>query len=242
MDRLRGKTCFVTGARQGIGRSIVDMFLAEGAGVVAADLAVIDIEAHERLATLRLDVTSAGEVAAAARAHSAVDVLVNCAGWVAEGPVLGCSLDDFDRSIDVNVRSMMLTISAFLPAMVERQRGSIINIASVVSSVTAAPNRFAYATSKAAVIGLTKSVARDYVSKGVRCNAISPGTTDTPSLHDRFAASGDAEAARAAFVARQPMSRLGDPDEIAAVALLMASDEAPFMTGTNVIVDGGMSM
>jgi len=242
MGRLQGKTCFVTGARQGIGRSIAERFLAEGADVIAADIASIDLPANERLTIVALDVTSGAAVTAAARAHPGVDVLVNCAGWVASGPVLDCTPEDFDRSMAVNVRSMMLTISAFLPAMVERGRGSIVNIASVVSSVAAAPNRFAYATSKAAVIGLTKSVARDYVTHGIRCNAISPGTTDTPSLHDRFRASGDAEAARAAFVARQPMGRLGSPDEIASVALLMASDEAPFMTGANVIIDGGMSI
>ena len=196
----------------------------------------------ERPTTIRLDVTSEDAVAAAARAHVGTDVLVNAVGWVAEGPILACRAEDFDRSMAVNVRSMMLTIGAFLPAMIGRGSGAIVNIASVVSSVMAAPNRFAYATSKAAVIGLTKSVARDYVSCGIRCNAVSPGTTDTPSLQDRFAASGDADAARAAFVARQPMNRLGRPDEIAAIAVLLASDEAPFMTGANIIVDGGMSL
>ena len=242
MDRLRGNTCFVTGAGQGIGRSIAEAFLAEGASVIAADLAAIDIPADERLTTIRLDVTSEDAVAAAARAHVGTDVLVNAVGWVAEGPILACRAEDFDRSMAVNVRSMMLTIGAFLPAMMGRGSGAIVNIASVVSSVMAAPNRFAYATSKAAVIGLTKSVARDYVTCGIRCNAVSPGTTDTPSLQDRFAASGDADAARAAFVARQPMNRLGHPDEIAAIAVLLASDEAPFMTGANIIVDGGMSL
>jgi 2-keto-3-deoxy-L-fuconate dehydrogenase len=242
MDRLRGRTCLVTGARQGIGRSIVEAFIAEGAEVIAADLAPIDIPARDGLTTLQLDVTCEAAVSAAARAHRSVDVLVNCAGWVAEGPILACPVADFDRSMTVNVRSMMLTIAAFLPAMIERGSGAVVNIASVVSSVAAAPNRFAYATSKAAVIGLTKSVARDYVASGIRCNAISPGTTDTPSLQDRFAESGDADAARAAFVGRQPMGRLGSPGEIAAVAVLLASDEAPFMTGANLIIDGGMSM
>ena len=242
MGRLRGKTCLVTGAGQGIGRSIAEAFLAEGAAVIAADLAPLDRPAAGRLTAVRLDVTCGDAVAAAARAHPGVDVLVNCAGWVAEGAILRCRPEDFDRSINVNARSMMLTIAAFLPGMIERGSGAIVNIASVVSSVKAAPDRFAYATSKAAVIGLTMSVARDYVTHGIRCNAISPGTTDTPSLHGRFAASGDAEAARSAFVARQPMNRLGSPDEIAAVAVLLASDEAPFMTGANIVVDGGMSL
>ena len=242
MARLSGKTCFVTGAAQGIGRSIAEAFLAEGAAVIASDRAAIAIAEHPRLTRLILDATSQQAAQAAAAVHRDVSVLVNCVGMVAEGAILDCPLDDFDRSIAVNVRSMVTTIQAFLPAMLERGDGSIINIASVVSSVMAAPNRFAYATSKAAVIGLTMSVARDYVARGIRCNAISPGTTDTPSLHQRFAASGDPEAARAAFVARQPMGRLGSPDEIAATALLLASDEARFMTGTNLVVDGGMSL
>jgi len=181
-------------------------------------------------------------VAAAAAAHPDVSVLVNCVGYVANGTVLESSLADFDRSMCINVRSMVLSIREFLPAMVARGSGVIINIASVVSSVMAAPNRFAYGTSKAAVVGLTMSVARDYIAKGIRCNAISPGTIDTPSLHDRFAQSGDIEKARAAFIARQPMGRLGQASEIAATAVFLASDEAPFMSGANLVIDGGMSL
>jgi len=242
MDRLKGKTCFVTGAASGIGRSIVERFLAEGATVIAADLRSVAIEINSKLTCLALDVTNEPAVAAAAATHRDVGVLVNCVGYVANGALLDCSLADFDRSLQINVRSMVLTIGGFLPAMIARREGSIINIASVVSSVMAVPSRFAYGTSKAAVLGLTISVARDYIADGIRCNAISPGTVDTPSLHDRLAATGDFEAAHKAFVARQPMGRLGTPEEIAAVAVLLASDEARFMSGANIVIDGGMSL
>ena len=242
MDRLKGKHCFVTGAGADIGRSVVEHFLAEGATVVAADLRSGDIEARPGLTCLSLDVTDEPAVAAAAAAHADVSVLVNCVGYVANGALLASRLEDFDRSVEINVRSMVLTIGNFMPAMLARRDGSIINIASVVSSVMAAPNRFAYGTSKAAVLGLTMSVARDYIAEGIRCNAISPGTVDTPSLHQRLAATGDAEAARRAFVARQPMGRLGRPEEVAAIAVLLASDEVKFMTGANLVIDGGMSL
>lgn len=240
--RLRGKACLVTGGAQGIGGAIVRLFAQEGASVIAADLRFPDDDVHPAITRVTLDATDEAAVGQLAAQHPDVAVLVNCVGMVANGSVLDCSLEDFDRSMAVNVRSMVLTARAFLPAMLARQNGSIINIASVVSSVMAAPNRFAYGTSKAAVIGLTMAIARDFIDKGVRCNCISPGTTDSPSLHERFAATGDVEAARAAFIARQPMGRLGEADEIAAVALLMASDEARFMTGSNVVIDGGMSL
>lgn len=242
MGRLAGKTCLVTGAGQGIGRAIAQRFVAEGARVIAADLRFPDAASDGRLEQLVLDVTSEAEVAAAAARHPDVSVLVNCAGRVATGTLLDATPDDFDASIAVNARSLMLTMRAVLPGMLARREGSIVNVASVVSSVMAAPERFAYATAKAAVIGMTMSVARDYVADGIRCNAISPGTVDSPSLHERFAATGDPVAARRAFVARQPMGRLGEPDEIAAVAVLLASDEARFMTGSNIIIDGGMSL
>jgi 2-keto-3-deoxy-L-fuconate dehydrogenase len=242
MGRLKGKTCFVTAAAQGIGRSIVESFLTEGAHVVACDLLFAEAEARPGLIRLIMDATQEQAVAAAAAAHPDVSVLVNCVGYVANGTVLESSLADFDRSMCINVRSMVLSIREFLPAMVARGSGVIINIASVVSSVMAAPNRFAYGTSKAAVVGLTMSVARDYIAKGIRCNAISPGTIDTPSLHERIASSGDIEKARAAFIARQPMGRLGQASEIAATAVFLASDEAPFMSGANLVIDGGMSL
>jgi NAD(P)-dependent dehydrogenase (short-subunit alcohol dehydrogenase family) len=242
VDRLKYKVCLVTGAAQGIGRSIVEAFLAEGATVIATDLRAGPQAPRPQLTWVAMDATDEAAVAAVAKAYPQVSVLVNCVGWVANGALLDSSLSDFDRSIHTNVRSMVITIGAFLPGMLARSDGSIINIASVVSLVMAAPSRFAYGTSKAAVIGLTMSVARDYIARGVRCNAISPGTVDTPSLHERLQATGDAEAARAAFIARQPMGRLGNAQEVASVAVLLASDEARFMSGSNVIVDGGMSL
>lgn len=243
MTRLAGRTCFVTGAGQGIGRAITERFVAEGASVVAADLRFADKDNGIASISRRLlDVTDDAAVNAAAAAHRGTSVLVNCVGYVATGTILDSTIADFDRSIALNVRSMALTIRAFLPAMLERGEGSIINVASVVSSVMAAPERFAYATSKAAVIGLTMAVARDFVARGIRCNAISPGTVASPSLHQRFAATGDFDAAQAAFVARQPMGRLGQAEEIAAVAVLLACDEARFMTGSNIVIDGGMSL
>lgn len=216
-------------------------FAAEGAGVTAADLR-FDGPLGEGIDTLALDVTDEQAVNSAASRLEDVSVLVNCVGFVANGAALDSSIDDFDRSYSLNVRSMALTIRAFLPAMLDRENGSIINIASVVSSVMAAPNRFAYATTKAAVIGLTMSVALDYAKRGIRCNAISPGTVETPSLKQRWKATGDIPTARAEFIARQPMGRLGTSDEIAAAALLLASDEATYMTGANLIIDGGMSL
>lgn len=241
MGRLSGKACFVTGAGQGIGRSIAEMFLREGGEVIAADVRFGD-DYPGGVDRITLDVTDEAAVGRGARDHAAVSVLVNCVGWVASGALLECPVEDFDRSMALNVRSMMLTCRAFLPAMLGRKGGSIINIASVVSSVMAAPQRFAYATSKAAVIGLTMSIARDYVGHGIRCNAISPGTVESPSLHERWAATGDIDAARESFISRQPMGRLGSAEEIAATAVLLASDEAPFMTGSNIVIDGGMSL
>lgn len=240
-QRLAGKRCFVTGAAQGIGQSVAAAFAKEGATVTAADLR-FEGAMPLGVTPLVLDVTDEQAVNAAAASLPDVSVLVNCVGFVANGKVLDSRLEDLDRSYALNVRSMTVTIRAFLPAMLSRQNGSIVNIASVVSSVMAAPNRFAYATTKAAVIGLTMSVALDYVKQGIRCNAISPGTVETPSLHERWQATGDVDSARAAFIARQPMGRLGGPDEIAAAAVLLASDEATFMTGANIVIDGGMSL
>jgi NAD(P)-dependent dehydrogenase (short-subunit alcohol dehydrogenase family) len=245
MGTLDGKICLVTAAGQGIGRSITERFLREGARVLATDIDLGKLAGLDRLdgaACEVLDVTDEQAVSAMAFRFPDVEVLVNCAGWVANGPLLACDLGAFRRSFTLNVESMFLTCKAFVPAMVARGQGSIINIASVASSVMAAPDRFAYGTSKAAVIGLTMAIARDYAASGIRCNAISPGTVDTPSLHDRMAATGDAAASRRAFVGRQLMGRLGEADEIAAVAALLAGDEAKFMTGSNVVIDGGMSL
>ncbi|MEO8737641.1 MAG: SDR family oxidoreductase [Edaphobacter sp.] len=243
--RLSGKTCFVTGAAQGIGKAVSDAFLREGAQIVVTDLQLDKLRvefAQTNAQIARMDATDATEVAAVAAAYPQVGVLVNCAGFVANGPVLECSPEELERSFRINVVSMTNTIRSFLHGMRERRDGSIINIASVVSSIMAAPNRFAYGTTKAAVIGLTMSVARDYITDGVRCNAISPGTVDSPSLKERLSAQGDFDAARAAFIARQPMRRLGAPEEIAELAVMLASDEARFMTGSNLVIDGGMSL
>ncbi|WP_343527511.1 SDR family oxidoreductase [Sphingomonas sp.] len=241
--KLSGKTCLVTGAAQGIGHAIATQFAVHGGTVLAADLRFdAKTPVPDGITQVALDVTSPQAIADLTRRHPDIAVLVNCVGMVTSGTILECSLEEFDRSMAVNVRSMVLTIQATLPAMLARGDGSIINIASVVSSVMAAPNRFAYASAKAAVIGLTMSVARDFIDRGIRCNAISPGTVESPSLQARFAATGDADAARAAFVARQPMGRLGQPDEIAAAALLLGTDDARFMTGSNIIIDGGMAL
>ena len=244
-NRLQGRTALVTGAAQGIGLAIGRAFLAEGAMLIATDIAADRLAAAYAGTAAHcavLDVTDEAAVNEAAVAHNQVDVLVNCAGWVASGTILDTTTQDLNRSWQLNVLAMATMIRAVLPAMQARRQGSIINIASVVSNVMAAPNRFAYGTTKAAVVGLTMSVARDFIADGIRCNAISPGTVDSPSLADRLAATGDAEAARAAFVARQPMGRIGTPEEIAAVAVLLASNDATFMSGSNIVIDGGMSL
>ena len=243
--RLSGKTALVTGAAQGIGRAISLAFAAEGASVIATDVnaqTLNTLPVTESIFRQTLDVLDAASIQDCAGRHPEVDILVNCAGIVCNGTLLECSDDDWQRTMNVNVTSMFKMIAAFLPAMLERERGSIINIASVASSVKGAPNRFAYGTSKAAVIGLTKSVASDYIERGIRCNAICPGTVNSPSLEQRMRAAGDYEKARADFLARQPMGRIGEPDEIAAVAILMASDEATYMTGTEIVIDGGWSI
>jgi 2-keto-3-deoxy-L-fuconate dehydrogenase len=206
--------------------------LQELEGAAAGDLAV-----------RRLDVTDKAAIEALAQELRALDVLFNCAGFVHHGSVLQCSDADWDFTMTLNVRSMHLMIRAFLPAMLESGRGaSIINMSSTASSVKAAPNRYVYATSKAAVIGLTKAVAIDFIRQGIRCNAICPGTIETPSLEDRIAAQGGTDAVRQAFVARQPLGRLGTPEEIAALALYLASDEASFTTGAIHLVDGGWTL
>jgi 2-keto-3-deoxy-L-fuconate dehydrogenase len=244
--RLSGKTVLVTAAAQGIGRATALAFAREGADVIATDVnleKLSELEGTQGLKVRALDVLDTQAIQSLASELGAVDALVNCAGYVHHGTILDCEEKDWDFSFDLNVRSMYRIIRAFLPAMLERgQGGSIVNIASVASSVKGIPNRFVYGTSKAAVIGLTKSVAADFVTKGIRCNAICPGTIQTPSLDDRIAAQGDAEAARKAFVARQPLGRLGTPEEIAAMALYLASDESAFTTGQIHVVDGGISI
>ncbi len=242
MKRLEGKTVFATAAAQGIGRATAERMSAEGARVIAADINTAPLENASGLEVIRLDVTDTDAVKAAMADAGAVDILFNCAGIVHAGSILEASPDDLDFAFTLNVRAMFDTIRAVLPGMIERGGGSIVNIASVASSITGVPNRFAYGTTKAAVIGLTKSVAADYVTNGVRCNAICPGTVDSPSLHDRLRATGNYEQALKDFNARQKMGRLGKAEEIAALACHLASDEAAFTTGQAIAVDGGWTI
>ena len=251
--RLAGKRALVTAAAQGIGRASALAFAAEGAHVIATDingarLHEVKNAAHEwreggALETRILDVTDAAAVKALAKEVGALDVLFNCAGFVHHGTILDCAEADWDFTMHLNVKSMYRMIHAFLPAMLGTSKGgSIINMSSTVSSVKAAPNRFVYGVSKAAVIGLTKAIAIDYIKQGIRCNAICPGTIETPSLGERIAARGGGAEVRRAFIERQPLGRLGTPEEIAALALHLASDESAFTTGAIHIVDGGFTL
>jgi 2-keto-3-deoxy-L-fuconate dehydrogenase len=249
--RVQNKIALVTAAGQGIGRAIAEAFIAEGAIVIATDLAddkLKDLPAKKRH---KLDVLSQDAIDALARTvageFGALEILVNCAGYVANGSVLDCSDKDWDFSFDLNVKSMHRMIKAFLPGMLAKKSGSIVNISSAVSSIRGVPNRYAYGATKAAVIGLTKSVAADFIREGIRCNAICPGTIESPSLEDRIAAASKAtgkslEAVRQDFIGRQPMGRLGTAQEVAALALFLASDEASYITGQPHLVDGGMAL
>ncbi len=244
-DRLAGKRALVTAAAQGIGRATVLAFADEGAEVIATDVNEDELERLHGLPGVsirQLDVTDAQAVRAAAVDLDALDVLFNCAGFVHHGAILECEESDWDFSFDLNVKSMYSMIRAFLPAMLESGGGSIINISSVASSIKGIAHRCVYGASKAAVLGLTKSVAADYIDRGIRCNAICPGTVESPSLEARIAAFDDPDEARRAFIARQPLGRLGAPEEIAAMAVYLASDESAFTTGTQVLVDGGVTL
>jgi 2-keto-3-deoxy-L-fuconate dehydrogenase len=245
-ERLAGKIAFVTAAGQGIGRATANAFADEGAVVWATDIdeRLLPALSHDRpgIKTRRLDVLKAQDIADCAAEIGTIDILFNCAGYVHHGSILDCSEKDWDFSFDLNVKSMYRTCRAFLPGMLKAGRGSIINMSSAASSIKAAPNRFVYATTKAAVIGLTKAVAADFIRSGIRCNAICPGTVQSPSLEQRIAAQGDVEKVRSEFVARQPMGRIGRPEEIAALAVYLAADESSYTTGQIHIIDGGFSL
>ena len=247
--RLAGKTAFVTAAGQGIGRAVATAFVNAGAKVIATDInesALQSLAAETGCTVATLNVLQPEAITQLAQQHSDVNIVFNGAGFVHAGTVLDCTEEEWDFAFNLNVRSQFRVIKAFLPNMLSRGQGSIINVASVAGSIKGAPNRFVYGTTKAAIIGLTKAVAADYITQGVRCNAICPGTVESPSLRDRIAAQAKAsgqtlEQVEAAFVARQPMGRLGRVDEIAALAIYLASDESSFTTGTAQIIDGGWS-
>lgn len=248
--RLAGKTAFITAAGQGIGRGAALAFAREGAQVWATDVnakALAELEGQEggdgsRIRTRVLDVLDEAAIAKAAAEAGQVDILFNCAGFVAHGSILDCSNKDWDFSFNLNVRSMFWVTKAFLPGMLKKGGGSIINMSSIASSVKGLPNRFAYGATKAAVVGLTKSVAADYVKQGIRCNCIGPGTVDTPSLGDRINAFADPVQARKDFIARQPMGRLGTVGDITGILVFLASDESQFATGNMYSIDGGMTI
>jgi len=241
LKRLEGKTALITAAAQGIGRASAELFSVEGARVIATDINIATLSELAGCETRKLDVLNSEEVIALSKEIGGIDILFNCAGYVHSGTILECDEKDWNFSFDLNVSSMYRMIRTFLPGMIERGGGSIINMSSVASSIKGAPNRFAYGMTKAAVIGMTKAVAADFVTQGVRCNAICPGTVQTPSLEQRLHATGDYETAYKNFVARQPMGRLGTAREMAELALYLASDASAFTTGTINVIDGGWS-
>lgn len=242
-NRLKAKKALVTAAGQGIGRATALAFAAEGASVVASDIDEAKLaDLPDTVGLRRLDVTDQKAIAVLAQELGALDVLFNGAGFVHHGTILDCDDAEWDFTIDLNLKAMYRMIRAFMPAMLAAGGGSIINMSSSVSSIKAAPNRFVYGVSKAGIIGLTKSVAIDFIRQGIRCNAICPGTVASPSLEQRIAALGGSDAVRRAFVDRQPMGRLGTPEEIAALAVYLASDESAFTTGTIHVVDGGFTL
>jgi 2-keto-3-deoxy-L-fuconate dehydrogenase len=246
-DRLKGKVALVTAAGQGIGRAIAEIFIAEGASVIATDLADEKLNGLNAKARKKLDVRSQDNIDALAKEVGALDVLVNCAGYVHQGTIFECTDRDWDFSFDLNVKSMHRMLKAFLPAMLDKKKGSIVNISSAVSSIRGVPARYVYGTTKAAVIGLTKAIAADYIGQGIRCNAICPGTIESPSLEERIDALSkqtgkSSDTVRQGFVERQPMGRLGTAKEVALLALFLASDESSYITGQPHLVDGGMAL
>ena len=245
MERLSGKRVLITAAGQGIGRAAAELFAAQGAPVIACDIneaSLKGLDAMRGVTALKLDVTNGSAVASMVANIGPLDVLFNCAGYVAGGTILGCDEKDWDFSFDLNVKAMYRLIRLTLPEMLENGGGSIINMSSVASSLKGVQNRFVYCASKAAVIGMTKAIAADFVTQGVRCNAICPGTVDSPSMHDRLRSTGDYEKALSDFVARQPMGRVGTATEIAELALYLASDASSFTTGQTHAIDGGWTI
>jgi len=238
--RLSRKKAFITAGAQGIGRSICERFVAEGASVLAIDININLLKKVPKIEALELDVLNKSKLQQVIKDYQP-DILVNCAGFVHSGTILQASDQEFDEAINLNVKSMFHSIQAAVPSMVEKNKGSIINISSVVSSIIGAPNRFIYGLTKAAVIGLTKSISVEYVKNGIRCNCICPGTVDTPSLHQRLENTGDYDKALENFIARQPMERLGTAEEISDLAVYLGSDESKFTTGQSHIIDGGWS-
>jgi 2-keto-3-deoxy-L-fuconate dehydrogenase len=238
-QNFAGQTVVVTAAAQGIGRATAERFAALGARVIATDINEQALASLEGVEKRVLNVLDGDAVKAFAEDVGAIDVLFNCAGYVHAGTILECEEKDWDFSFDLNAKAMYRTCRAFLPGMLEKGKGAIVNMSSVASSVKGVPNRFAYTASKAAVVGLTKAIAADFVTKGIRCNAICPGTVDSPSLHDRLKQTGNYEQALSDFIARQPMGRIAKPEEIAALVTYLASDEAGFTTGQTHVIDGG---
>ena len=238
--RLSRKKAFITAGAQGIGRSICERFVAEGASVLAIDININLLKKVPKIEALELDVLNKSKLQQVIKDYQP-DILVNCAGFVHSGTILQASDQEFDEAINLNVKSMFHSIQAAVPSMVEKNNGSIINISSVVSSIIGAPNRFIYGLTKAAVIGLTKSISVEYVKSGIRCNCICPGTIDTPSLHQRLENTGDYDKALENFIARQPMERLGTAEEISNLAVYLGSEESKFTTGQSHIIDGGWS-
>jgi 2-keto-3-deoxy-L-fuconate dehydrogenase len=250
-NRLQNKVALVTAAGQGIGRAIAEAFANEGANVIATDVAEDKVHALKVAKRIKLDVLAQDNVDAVAKMvggeFGALDILVNCAGYVHNGSILECGDRDWDFSFDLNVKSMHRTIKAFLPGMLEKKAGSIVNISSAVSSIRGVPNRYVYGATKAAVIGLTKAIAADFIKQGVRCNAICPGTIESPSLEERIATLSEQtgrspQDVRQSFIDRQPMGRLGTAQEVAALAVFLASDESSYITGQPHLVDGGMAL
>lgn len=240
--RLAGKTALITAAGQGIGRASVEAYVREGATVFAGDInseTLAELDAMDGVTALHLDVTDANAISEALKSIGPLDVLFNCAGFVHNGTILECSEEDWDFAFDINAKAMYRLCKLAIPVMIDNGGGSIINMSSVASSIKGVPNRFVYSASKAAVLGLTKAIASDFITDGIRCNAICPGTVDSPSLHERLRALGDYDKALKDFIARQPMGRVGKTEEIASLAVYLGSDESAFTTGQFHIIDGG---